>query len=213
MSTTEPISLDPPRTALVNVHWQHDIVTPDGAFAPFFAESVRRHGVIDTTRALVDAVRTAGALVTWARAAFQPGYPELILNTGLNHAIKDLGALIDGSPGAQIIPELAPETMNRWSATRYLGVPEHGARRHPAPPPDRHRPLHRRRHQCDRRGHRTRRSEPGLHTSSWYRMPARQPPTKRTTRRSSPSHCSERSRPPATSNGRCNDTKPDRTRR
>ncbi|PQP25107.1 cysteine hydrolase family protein [Rhodococcus opacus] len=108
MSTTEPISLDPTRTALVNVHWQRDIVTPDGAFAPFFAESVRRHGVIGTTRGLVETFRQAGALVIWARAAFQPGYPELILNTGLNHAIADLGALIDGSPGAQIIPELAP---------------------------------------------------------------------------------------------------------
>lgn len=108
MPMNESLSLDPTRTALVNVHWQHDIVAPDGAFAPFFAESVRRHGVIGTTRGLVDAVRGSGALVTWARAAFQPGYPELILNTGLNHAIKDLGALIDGSPGAQIIPELTP---------------------------------------------------------------------------------------------------------
>lgn len=108
MPMNESLSLDPTRTALVNVHWQHDIVTPDGAFAPFFAESVRQHGVIGATRGLVDAVRGSGALVTWARAAFQPGYPELILNTGLNHAIKDLGALIDGSPGAQIIPELTP---------------------------------------------------------------------------------------------------------
>lgn len=108
MPTDEPISLDPARTALVNVHWQHDIVTADGAFAPFFAESVQRHGVIDTTHELVETLRTAGALVVWTRAAFQPGYPELILNTGLNHAIKDLGALIDGSVGSQIIPELTP---------------------------------------------------------------------------------------------------------
>ena len=40
-------------------------------------------------------------LVVWARAAFLPGYPELILNTGLNRAIKDLGALVEGSKGAQ----------------------------------------------------------------------------------------------------------------
>ncbi|MFD6061346.1 cysteine hydrolase family protein [Rhodococcus wratislaviensis] len=109
MPTNETISLDPTRTALVNVHWQHDIVTPEGAFAPYFAESVQRHGVIGTTLGVVSAFRRVGALVVWTRAAFQPGYPELILNTGLNHAIKNLGALIDGSPGAQIIPDLSPQ--------------------------------------------------------------------------------------------------------
>lgn len=109
MPTNTPLSLVPTRTALVNVHWQQDIVTPEGAFAPYFAESVQRHGVIDTARGLVDTFRRAGALVVWTRAAFLPGYPELILNNELNRAIKDLGALIDGRPGAQIIPELSPQ--------------------------------------------------------------------------------------------------------
>ncbi|MGI5219098.1 cysteine hydrolase family protein [Nocardia sp. CA-290969] len=105
-----PLSLTLSRTALVNVHWQRDIVTASGAFAPFFAESVQRHDVVATTRRLLDSFRAASAPVVFARAAFIPGYPELILNTGLNQAIVDLGALVDGSPGAQIIPELAPLT-------------------------------------------------------------------------------------------------------
>jgi biuret amidohydrolase len=100
--------LDTSRTALVNVHWQHDIVGSHGAFAPFFAESVARTGVVDKTRRLVDSVRAVGVLVIWARAVFQPGYPELILNSGLNQAIKDLTALVEGSTGAEIIGELAP---------------------------------------------------------------------------------------------------------
>jgi hypothetical protein len=32
------IQLDPSRTAVINVHWQHDIVTAHGAFGAFFAE-------------------------------------------------------------------------------------------------------------------------------------------------------------------------------
>ncbi|WP_280424613.1 cysteine hydrolase family protein [Nocardia carnea] len=104
----ESLVLDPARTALVNIHWQTDIVTPTGAFAPFFAESVIRNGVIGTAAALLAAFRAASAPVVFARAAFAPGYPELILNTGLNRAIVDLGALVEGSPGAQIIPEMAP---------------------------------------------------------------------------------------------------------
>ncbi|MGF9660785.1 cysteine hydrolase [Arthrobacter crystallopoietes] len=107
--TETPISLDPARTAVVNVHWQYDIVTSEGAFAPFFAESVARHRVIDAARELVAHARSAGMLVVWARAAFRPGYPELPLNTGLNQAIKDLGALVDGSHGAQIIEEMGPQ--------------------------------------------------------------------------------------------------------
>ncbi|CAN7500604.1 cysteine hydrolase [Pseudarthrobacter oxydans] len=106
--TTNELQLDPARTALVNVHWQQDIVTAHGAFAPFFAEAVQRHGVIDKTRTLVEAARDSGVPVIWARAAFQAGYPELVMNTGLSHAIKDLNALVEGSPGAQIIEELAP---------------------------------------------------------------------------------------------------------
>ncbi|MCY1159483.1 MAG: putative isochorismatase family protein ywoC [Citricoccus sp.] len=106
--TETPLSLDPTRTAVVNVHWQNDIVTGEGAFAPFFAESVARNQVIPAARDLVEHARQAGMLVVWARAAFRPGYPELPLNTGLNHAIKELGALVDGTRGAQIIDDMNP---------------------------------------------------------------------------------------------------------
>ncbi|MGQ4618911.1 isochorismatase family protein [Nocardia sp. R7R-8] len=104
----DPLVLEPARTALINVHWQADIVSPTGAFAPFFAESVARNGVVGTARTLLAAFRAAAAPVVFARAVFAPGYPELILNTGLNRAIVDLGALVEGSPGARIIPEMAP---------------------------------------------------------------------------------------------------------
>lgn len=106
--TENQLQLDPASTALVNVHWQYDIVTAEGAFAPYFADAVQRHGVIDSTRRLVQSARDSGVLVIWARAAFRPGYPELMMNTGLDHAIKDLNALVEGSRGAQIIPELTP---------------------------------------------------------------------------------------------------------
>ena len=106
--TANQLQLDPARTALVNVHWQQDIVTAHGAFAPFFAEAVRRHGVVNRTRTLVQAARESGMPVIWARAAFRPGYPELVMNTGLSQAIKELNALVEGSPGAQIIDELTP---------------------------------------------------------------------------------------------------------
>lgn len=105
----ESLRLDPARTALINVHWQYDIVSPDGAFAPFFAESVARQSILATTGKLVDRAREGGMLVVCARAAFTPGYPELLLNTALNEAIKNLSALTEGSRGAQIISEFTPQ--------------------------------------------------------------------------------------------------------
>ena len=95
-------------TALVNVHWQKDIATGTGAFAPFFWESVERSGAIQTTTELVAHARDSGMLVIWAKAEFRPGYPELPMNNGLNEAIKASNSLIHGSHGAEFIDEFTP---------------------------------------------------------------------------------------------------------
>lgn len=104
--TETSLSLDPARTAVVNVHWQYDIASPEGAFADSFAKSVARNRVIPATRDLVGHAREAGMMVIWVRAAFRPGHPELPLNTGLNHAIKELNALVNGTRGAEIMSEM-----------------------------------------------------------------------------------------------------------
>lgn len=96
------------RTALVNVHWQKDIATEIGAFAPFFWDSVQRSGAIQTTTGLVAHARKSGMLVIWAKAEFRPNYPELPMNNGLNEAIKSSNALIHGSHGAEFIDEFTP---------------------------------------------------------------------------------------------------------
>lgn len=96
------------RTALVNVHWQNDIAGGNGAFAPFFWESIVRSGATQKTVELVADARASGMLVIWAKAEFRPGYPELPLNNGLNEAIKSSNALIHGSHGAEFIDEFTP---------------------------------------------------------------------------------------------------------
>lgn len=93
------------RTALINVHWQNDIASESGAFAPFFWESIRSSGAIQTTVDLLADARKSGMLVIWAKAEFRPLYPELPMNNGLNEAIKASNALVQGSPGAEFIHE------------------------------------------------------------------------------------------------------------
>jgi 2-hydroxy-6-oxonona-2,4-dienedioate hydrolase len=101
-------SIDPRRTAVIAVHYQNDIVGPDGAFAPFFHAEVERVGVIPTTARLLDAARAAGTKVAYTRVAFQPGYPDLVANSPLLGIVVQQKCLVDGTPGAAIVDELAP---------------------------------------------------------------------------------------------------------
>lgn len=103
------IEFDPARTAVINAHWQYDMVAPEGAFGAFFAEGVQRRGVVAKADLLSKAARSAGATVIYLREAFRPGYPDLIVNCPLHVLVEENKALVDGTRGAEIIEELAPE--------------------------------------------------------------------------------------------------------
>jgi nicotinamidase-related amidase len=96
-------------TAVLALHWQVDIVKPEGAFGPFFAEMVSSTGVIPRTANVLQGARAAGIPVIYTRVCFRPGYPDLIVNTPLFKAAAEQTAMIDGSHGASIIAELAPQ--------------------------------------------------------------------------------------------------------
>jgi nicotinamidase-related amidase len=100
--------LDPRRTAVVNVHWQPDVVSRDGAFGPYFGEQVVRHGVVAKAAETIGAVRQAGGMVVYTRAVFRPGYPDLVANTPGHTLVGELGAFQEDSPKSGIIDELAP---------------------------------------------------------------------------------------------------------
>ncbi|MFF4801086.1 cysteine hydrolase [Streptomyces sp. NPDC001351] len=100
---------DTARTAVINTHWQYDIVAPEGAFGPFFAEGVQRHGVIAKNELLTQAARAAGGSVIHVRTAFRPDYADLIVNCPLLGLVEERKALVDGTRGAELIEELSPE--------------------------------------------------------------------------------------------------------
>src|ERR1700738_4728036 len=81
------MTINPRETAVLALHWEVDVVTSEGAFGPFFAEMVNTTGV-----------------------CFRPGYPDLIVNNPLFGLTAERMALVDGMPGAEIIPELAPQS-------------------------------------------------------------------------------------------------------
>lgn len=102
------MDLDFGSAAILGCHWVHDIVTAEGAFGPWFAAEVERTNVIPMTAGLFDAARSHGVPIVYTRVCFQPGHVDLVANNSLFGAVGEYGALLDGSRGAQIIPELQP---------------------------------------------------------------------------------------------------------
>ncbi|MEV4544714.1 cysteine hydrolase [Micromonospora echinaurantiaca] len=102
--------IDPARTAVLCVHWQHEVVSPDGLFGPLFADQVARHRVASYAARVAAAVRTGGGSVVYTRVAHRPGYPDLIPNTPAFALIRQRGAFLEGAPKTRIIDEVAPQS-------------------------------------------------------------------------------------------------------
>ena len=103
------MTINPRETAVLALHWEVDIVTPEGALGLFFAEMVKATGVIARTAHVLSRARSAGMPVIYTRVCFRPGYPDLIANNPLFSLTAEKKALIDGTPGAAIISELTPQ--------------------------------------------------------------------------------------------------------
>lgn len=91
-------------TAVIYVHLQPEIISPEGAFGPFFAAEAERRGVVGRCNAVAAAARAAGALNVFARIAFAPDYADLNANLPLLKMTAEAGALKDGTPAADISP-------------------------------------------------------------------------------------------------------------
>jgi nicotinamidase-related amidase len=102
------MELVPDRTAMVVVHLQGDVVTHEGAFGSIFAEMVDESGVLGRGAELLACARKAGATVIYMRMVFSEGHPELVVTAPLWALVEETGAFVDGSPGAAIVPEVAP---------------------------------------------------------------------------------------------------------
>jgi nicotinamidase-related amidase len=107
VSTTER-HIEPARTAVVAIDFQHDIVGEGGAFAPLFHAELMRADVISVAARLLNSARAAGAKIIYSKGAFQPGYPELVPNIPILRQVSEYGCLVDGAPGTAVIDAVAP---------------------------------------------------------------------------------------------------------
>jgi biuret amidohydrolase len=101
--------MDPQHGAVLAIHWQQDIVTREGAFGEFYGEMVERTGIVKRTARVLASARERGVPIFYTRVCFSDGHPELVANSPLFELVGQSNALVDGSPGAAIVPELSPQ--------------------------------------------------------------------------------------------------------
>jgi len=114
------MSLTADTTAIVLIEPQHDFLSPGGTMYAFIADQLAERGVIANLRRLLAGARARGVRVFYVPFhAFEPGFPELRADgpavaglRGVEMAMTadwGTGAWLRGTPGPQIIPDLAPQ--------------------------------------------------------------------------------------------------------
>ncbi|MEO6379991.1 MAG: cysteine hydrolase [Caulobacteraceae bacterium] len=111
-----PYPFDPPRAALVIIDMQRDFLEPGGFGAMLGNDVSQLAGVVEPLKRLLAAAREAGLFVIHTREGHRPDLSDLPpakhRRGGGPLAIGDEGPmgriLVQGEPGHDIIPELAP---------------------------------------------------------------------------------------------------------
>jgi nicotinamidase-related amidase len=104
-----PITFEGSSTALVLCDFDNDVVHPDGKFAAWGlpAEVVRRN-VIPNCKKLLAAARKARIPVIHVTGVTRPGLAGSPRNAEVWRALAALGALLEGTWGAELHDELKP---------------------------------------------------------------------------------------------------------
>jgi nicotinamidase-related amidase len=103
------LNLDPSKTALVLLHWQKEIASPEGRNSEGLLERLRVSGTIEHTQAVLKATREKGMLVVYVNGVHRPGYPELATrNIPLAKMMIENEFMLKGTTGVEIIDQLKP---------------------------------------------------------------------------------------------------------
>ncbi|MFL4477612.1 cysteine hydrolase family protein [Paeniglutamicibacter sp. ORCA_105] len=100
-------TLNPASTALLVVHLQHDIVSPETAFGNLFSSEVKARNVLAQCEKAMKTLRAGGGLVVPLRIAFADDYSDLNPTVPLLQMVAQAGCLKDGSKGAAIVPDVS----------------------------------------------------------------------------------------------------------
>ncbi|HVE95450.1 MAG TPA: cysteine hydrolase [Pseudonocardiaceae bacterium] len=102
------MTIAPRRSAVPALHWQVNVIKPDGFFGPMLRAPVARSGVVQRAVQFHGPVRAAGVAVVFVRFTVPAGEGGLVRNTELMRAVGDAQeAFRPDAPGAQLIAEMS----------------------------------------------------------------------------------------------------------
>jgi nicotinamidase-related amidase len=98
---------DPRSAAVLALHWQVNVIKPEGFFGAMLGGPVARSGVVERAVRFHRSMRTQGVPVVFTRFTVPVGGGGLVCNTGFMNAVADAQeAFRPDAPGAQLIPEM-----------------------------------------------------------------------------------------------------------
>jgi nicotinamidase-related amidase len=101
--------IDPAKTALLLLHWQNEIVMPDGKRSSKFQARIKESQTIERTQSVLAVTREKGILVIYVNLCHRHGYPERSPGSfNLNESYTKLNAWLEGSWGVENIDQLKP---------------------------------------------------------------------------------------------------------
>jgi nicotinamidase-related amidase len=101
--------MDPSKTAVVLIEFQHDFTSEGGALHGAVQESMDATGMLKNAQAMLAAAREAGVEIIHAPIQFAPGYNEITSHPyGILKGVVDTNAFVKGSWGAEIVDDVKP---------------------------------------------------------------------------------------------------------
>ena len=102
------VTTDPRRAVVLALHWQVNVIKPEGFFGAMLSEPVARSGVVQRAMRFHQSVRAAGVTMVFTRFTMPVGEGALVRNTAFMKAVGDAQeAFRPDSAGAQLIEEMS----------------------------------------------------------------------------------------------------------
>lgn len=99
---------------LLALHWQNDVMHPQGKIRVGLSESdPAREALVAASTKLLEGARARGWPVIQVRIAFRPDYADLARNMPIFRRTQELGAMRDGDWGADFYEPLRPAASER----------------------------------------------------------------------------------------------------
>lgn len=99
---------------LIALHYQNDVLHPEGKIrVGLGVDNGVRAALLDAAGRLLAGARAKGWPIVHVRVAFRPDYADLIQNAPILRSVASLGAVREGSWGAEFLSTLAPLNSRR----------------------------------------------------------------------------------------------------